>query len=52
MIKTLKALSVLLTYPTIELQHAAGEIGEAIDAGQMIALRACCRQPLQLFGRY
>jgi nitrate reductase molybdenum cofactor assembly chaperone NarJ/NarW len=39
MIKTLKALSVLLTYPTIELQHAAGEIGEAIDAGQMIPAR-------------
>ncbi|MFZ0622569.1 MAG: molecular chaperone TorD family protein, partial [Pseudolabrys sp.] len=37
--KTLKALSVLLTYPTIELQHAAGEIGEAIDAGQMIPAR-------------
>lgn len=36
MIKTLKALSVLLTYPTIELQHAVGEISEAIDAGQMI----------------
>jgi len=39
MIRTLKALSVLLTYPTIELQHAAGEIGEAIDAGQMIPTR-------------
>ena len=39
MIKTLKALSVLLTYPTIEMQHAAGEIGEAIDAGQMIPAR-------------
>ena len=39
MIKTLKALSVLLTYPTIELQHAAGEISEAIDAGQMIPAR-------------
>ncbi|MGC1095280.1 MAG: nitrate reductase molybdenum cofactor assembly chaperone [Pseudolabrys sp.] len=39
MIKTLKALSVLLTYPTIELQHAASEIGEAIDAGQMIPAR-------------
>jgi nitrate reductase molybdenum cofactor assembly chaperone NarJ/NarW len=39
MIKTLKALSVLLTYPTIELQYAAGEIGEAIDAGQMIPAR-------------
>jgi nitrate reductase delta subunit len=39
MIKILKALSVLLTYPTIELQHAAGEISEAIDAGQMIPAR-------------
>jgi nitrate reductase delta subunit len=39
MIKTLKALSALLTYPTIELQHAAGEIRKAIDAGQMIPAR-------------
>jgi nitrate reductase molybdenum cofactor assembly chaperone NarJ/NarW len=39
MIKTLKALSVLLTYPTIELQHAAGEISEAIAAGQMMSAR-------------
>ncbi len=39
MIKILKALSVLLTYPTIELQHAAGEISEAISAGQMIPAR-------------
>jgi nitrate reductase delta subunit len=36
MIKTFKALSVLLTYPTAELQQAAGEISEAIDAGRMI----------------
>ena len=39
MIKTLKALSVLLTYPTAELQQAAGEIGEVVAAGQMIPLR-------------
>jgi nitrate reductase delta subunit len=36
MIKTFKALSVLLTYPTAELQQASGEISEAIDAGRMI----------------
>jgi nitrate reductase delta subunit len=36
MIKTFKALSVLLTYPTAELQQAAGEIGAAIDAGPMV----------------
>ena len=29
-----KALSALLVYPTAELQQAAGEIGEAIDAGE------------------
>jgi nitrate reductase delta subunit len=39
MIKILKALSVLLTYPTIELQHAAGEISGVIDTGQMIPAR-------------
>jgi len=39
MIKTLKALSVLLTYPTAELQQATGEISEAIEAGQMIPAR-------------
>ena len=31
MIKALKALSALLTYPTAELQLAAGEISEAIE---------------------
>ncbi len=31
MIKALKALSALLTYPTTELQRAAGEISEAIE---------------------
>jgi len=31
MIKALKALSALLTYPTTELQQAAGEISEAIE---------------------
>jgi nitrate reductase molybdenum cofactor assembly chaperone NarJ/NarW len=36
MIKTFKALSVLLTYPTVELQQAAGEIGAAIDVGPMV----------------
>ena len=30
MIKALKALSALLTYPSAELQQAAGEISEAI----------------------
>jgi nitrate reductase delta subunit len=30
MVRTLKALSALLTYPTAELQQAAGEIGDAI----------------------
>jgi nitrate reductase delta subunit len=34
--KTLKALSALLTYPTAELQRAAGEIGEALDADRLI----------------
>jgi nitrate reductase molybdenum cofactor assembly chaperone NarJ/NarW len=34
--KIFKALSVLLTYPTAELQQACGEIGEAFDAGRMI----------------
>jgi nitrate reductase delta subunit len=39
MSKTLKALSVLLTYPTAELQQAAGEIGAAFDAEQLIPAR-------------
>ena len=37
--KTLKALSVLLTYPTADLQQAAGEIGEAIDAERLVPAR-------------
>ena len=44
MIKILKALSALLTYPTAELQQAAGEIGEVVAAGQMIPPRI--RQPV------
>ena len=32
MIKALKALSALLTYPSVELQQAAGEISEAIES--------------------
>ena len=36
MSKTLKALSVLLAYPTADLQQAAGEIGEAIDAERLV----------------
>jgi nitrate reductase molybdenum cofactor assembly chaperone NarJ/NarW len=39
MSKTFKALSALLTYPTAELQQAAGEISEAIDAGRMLPAR-------------
>jgi nitrate reductase molybdenum cofactor assembly chaperone NarJ/NarW len=31
MIKTFKAFSALLTYPTVELQQAAGEISEVIE---------------------
>ena len=34
--KTLKALSALLTYPTAELQGAAGEISEVLDADRLI----------------
>ena len=34
--KTLKALSELLIYPTAELQLAAGEIGEVLDAEVLI----------------
>jgi len=37
--KTLKALSALLTYPTAELQQAAGEISKATDTAQMIPNR-------------
>jgi nitrate reductase delta subunit len=37
--KTLKALSALLTYPTAELQAAAGEIGEVLDGDKFIPSR-------------
>ena len=37
--KTFKALSALLTYPTVELQQAAGEISEIFDANQAIPAR-------------
>jgi nitrate reductase delta subunit len=39
MSRTLKALSALLTYPTAELQHAAGEISEVIDGDALIPPR-------------
>ena len=39
MIKSLKALSALLTYPTAELQQAAGEIDTVIDAGPKVPAR-------------
>lgn len=39
MAKIFKALSALLTYPSAELQQAAGEIGKAIDAAQAIPTR-------------
>jgi nitrate reductase molybdenum cofactor assembly chaperone NarJ/NarW len=38
MLRSLKALSALLTYPTAELQQAAGEIGEAIEKDTAIPL--------------
>ncbi len=38
MIKALKALSALLTYPTVELQQAAGEISEAIENEPAISI--------------
>ena len=38
MIKALKALSALLTYPTAELQQACGEISEAIEAELAVPL--------------
>jgi nitrate reductase molybdenum cofactor assembly chaperone NarJ/NarW len=38
MIKALKALSALLTYPSAELQLACGEISEAIEADTAIPL--------------
>jgi nitrate reductase delta subunit len=39
MSRTLKALSALLTYPTVELQQAAGEISEVLDADKLIPAR-------------
>ena len=39
MSRTLKALSALLTYPTAELQQAAGEISEVIDGDTLIPPR-------------
>lgn len=39
MSKTLKALSALLTYPTAELQQAAGEIGAALDGDAHLPAR-------------
>lgn len=39
MSRTLKALSVLLTYPTAELQKAAGEIGAALAADTLLPRR-------------
>ncbi len=39
MSRTLKALSALLTYPTAELQQAAGEISEALDGDTLIPAR-------------
>ena len=36
MAKTFKALSCLLSYPTAELQQAAGELGSALDADGLI----------------
>jgi nitrate reductase delta subunit len=38
MVKALKALSALLTYPTAELQQACGEISEAIETETAIPL--------------
>jgi nitrate reductase delta subunit len=38
-VKTFKALSALLTYPTEELKQAAGEIGQAIAAEGIIPAR-------------
>ena len=39
MSRTLKALSALLTYPTAELQQAAGEISEVLDGDTLIPAR-------------
>jgi nitrate reductase delta subunit len=38
MIKALKALSALLTYPSAELQRAAGEISEAIESEPALSM--------------
>jgi nitrate reductase delta subunit len=38
MIKALKALSALLTYPCVELQRAAGEISEAIESEPALSM--------------
>src|ERR1019366_2104064 len=45
MIKALKALSALLTYPTAELQQACGEISEAIEAELAVPLNVRDRLP-------
>jgi len=39
MSRTLKALSALLTYPTAELQGAAGEIGAALESDKLVPAR-------------
>jgi nitrate reductase molybdenum cofactor assembly chaperone NarJ/NarW len=39
MSRTLRALSALLTYPTAELQQAAGEISEVLDGDTLIPAR-------------
>lgn len=39
MSRTLKALSALLTYPTAELQQAAGDISEALEGDTLIPAR-------------
>jgi nitrate reductase delta subunit len=42
MSRTLKALSALLTYPTGELQQAAGEIGAVLAADRLLPPRIRC----------
>jgi nitrate reductase molybdenum cofactor assembly chaperone NarJ/NarW len=39
MSRTLKVLSALLTYPTAELQAAAGEIGAALESDKLVPAR-------------
>jgi nitrate reductase delta subunit len=46
MAKTFKALSALLTYPTVELQQAAAELRRAINREGLI--RSAARRPLDL----